>query len=68
MTLSNMSCEAKISSAGTSLVVQWSRLPMQGAQLQPLVRELDPAGRNKDLARGQEDPACRNEDTVQPNK
>ena len=27
---------------GTSLVVGWSMLPMQGAQVPPLVRELDP--------------------------
>ena len=35
----------------TTLVVQWLRLPMQGAWVQPLVRGLGP-----------KDPACHNED------
>ena len=38
--------EVKIDSMGTSPVVQCLRLPMQGAQGQSLVRELDPTCRN----------------------
>ena len=50
-----------LSPPGTSLAVQWLRLrvPTAGARVQSLVRELDPLTK---------DPACHNQDPVQPNK
>ena len=55
---------------GTSLVIQWLRheLPMQGAGVPSLVRELDLTAPTKRSHMATEDPACRNEDPVQPNK
>ena len=50
-----------LSPPGTSLTVQWLRLwvPTAGAQVQSLVRELDPLTK---------DPVCHNKYPVQPNK
>ena len=54
---------------GASLVVQWLRLytPSAGAQVQWLVRELDPHAATKSLHATTKDPACHNQDLLQPN-
>ena len=54
-TVKRQMTQSKIKDLGTSLVVQWLRLPVlnEGGPVHPLARELDPTGCNKE-------PTCHN--------